>query len=168
MNSHDVRRSSFKGLLLSVSLLLLVTACGENEQDAARHAQSVNGAEASPVAREQEEVPELAALKTELLAGQGGYLRYDRVQKNDGVEERQIYIEMTGASAAEAAGRSLDILKAQGFILDSQSEDRGEDIRASLQKPGRSVVKLRVRGRAVHGNLVREDATSSVYATYVL
>jgi len=168
MNSHDVRSSSFRGLVLSVSLLLFVTACGKSEQDAARQAQGVNGVEASPGAQEQEEVPELAALKTELLAGQGGYLRYDRIQKNDGVEERQIYIEMTGASAAEAAGRSLDILKTQGFILDSQSEGNGEDIRASLQKSGRSVVKLRVRGRAVHGNLMRQDATSSVYVTYAL
>lgn len=168
MNYQDVRFSSFRGLLFSVSLLLFLTACGKNEQHAAHQAQSVDGVEASPGAQEQEEVPELVALKTELLAGQEGYLRYDRIQKNDGVEERQIYIEMTGASAAEAAGRSLDILKAQGFSLDSQSEGDGEDIRASLQKPGRSVVKLRVRGRAVHANLVRQDATSSVYVTYAL
>ncbi|PBJ83619.1 hypothetical protein CMZ84_03775 [Lysobacteraceae bacterium NML93-0399] len=151
-----------------MSLLLFVTACGKNEQDAAHQAQDANGVEASPGAQEQEDVPELAALKTELLAGQGGHLRYDRIQKNDGGEERQIYIEMMGASAAEAAGRSLDILKTQGFILDSKSEGNDEDIRASLQKSGRSVVKLRVRGRAVHANLMRQDATSSVYVTYAL
>lgn len=164
----------FRSMLLAVFLSMFVTACGREEDGVSRSAADASGApgiETSAQERVEQEVPELTALKTRLLAGQAGHLRYDRIQRHGGNKagrERQIYIEMTGASAAEAATQSLEALQAQGFTLESRSEGNDEDIRASLGKADRSQVKLRIRSRAVHANLVAENATSSVYVTYDL
>lgn len=103
---------------------------------------------------------------SERLAADGrGHFRFDRIRDaRGGGRERQVFVEMIGATDAEAADAAAGVLDALGFVPGRRWGD-ANGIRLAYEDTQGRPLRVLVRSRDAHGKLQRDDATSSVYLT---
>lgn len=103
---------------------------------------------------------------TERLVDEGpGVFRYDRVRDSRSGRERQVYIEILGLSDQEAAELSTRVMNSLGLESGHSFGDEN-GVRLSFRAENGELIRILVRSRDAHANLLNDEATSSVYLTF--
>lgn len=153
------------------ALALALSSCGFDkappEASDGQATKPVPGAELQePVTQEPVvTVDHLETFAEQLVEKGPGEFRFDRIRDaREGGKERQVFVEMLGASDVEAADMSAEILESMGFLAGNRFGDEN-GIRLSYTYGNDAPVRVLVRTREAHSKLSNEGATSSVYLT---
>lgn len=121
--------------------------------------------EIKPPAESVDRIPQFV----DALTGNGqGHFRFDRVRGVEaGTQQRQVFVEMAGATDVESAQRTNEVLESLGF-KELRRNESAKSIRIAYADPDGNTIQVTVRSREAHSKLKHDDATSSVYLTQSL
>lgn len=151
-------------LVAVASISLLLSACGADQPAATSGQARVPSLEATtPVAQEPVSGDQVDQGLESLQQRTATSVRYDRIRTlEDGTKQRQVFVEMLGATAEEADAHAMQVFEDAGFTVRRGLVDKN-GIRLQYRKPGVESINALIRTAEAGPPLNDPAATSSFY-----
>lgn len=155
-------------LIAFASLSLLLAACGADQPAAPANQGGTPALESTtplpaqkPVAGDQVDHVDQALDSLQQLAA--STIRYDRIRTlEDGTKQRQVFVEMLGATAEDTDAYATQVFEKAGFSIRKGLVDEN-GIRVQYRKSGVESISALIRSAQVGPKLDDPAATSSFY-----
>lgn len=149
---------------LLVALTITLAACSGDHSSVDNDAVPATTAQTAKPTKSK--APKMSAGIDQVLAAMGKDMKldvsYDRIaHKTDG-SQRQVFIEVAGATDREDQAAVAKAFTAQGFKV-YQGKDDQNGIRMSFKKTGVNEIHALIRNKGVGPSLKNPDGTSSIY-----
>lgn len=152
-----------RSLYLAIFVLVLA-GCGADHPPAADAAgTSAPAAAQSPSRRARAPQAGIDSALQAISKKLPSHVRYDKVVPvKTGGNQRQVFVEMLGASSEQAEAATTSALKAAGFTAQRGKAD-ADGVRIQYRKTGVKPINVLIRSKAAGPALQAPEATSSIY-----